>query len=262
MALDSIFSIIPTIGNVVGGLLESLFSEGENTGVKKYTFKVGASISDEIDIVNDGGQLSLRNRTPNPVCVSFPAQNGNEGEVAIVQSCNVLPLNDRFKACAANDVDTFNVTAVTGDSVSKKRLFAGENVLTISVGGSVKVNDTEPKFIGVYTSVLLTEENITIRQMDGNGKGEIINLYMQSAGGSGTYQTQDIVLGEDNTVTIPHPLTLTPGSEVHVSLTLNYATGNHAEYMEKNDRKYGIRRMSDEEIKMLENMVAVNRKSK
>lgn len=262
MALDSIFSIIPTIGNVVGGLLEGLFTEGKDAPLKKYTFRVGTSVSDEIDIVNENGQLSLRNRTPNPLCVSFPAQNGNEGEVVMVQSCNVLPLNDRFKACAANDVDTFNITSVTGESVSKKALFAGENVLTISAGGTVKVNEKEPKFIGVYTSVVLTEKNITIRQIDGNGKGEIVNLYMQAASGSGTFQTHEVALSTDNSVTIPHTLILTPDSEVHVSVTLNYATGNYAEYMKKNDQKYGIRRMSNEEIKMLESVVAVNHTSK
>ena len=258
MGLENIFSIIPTIGNVVGGLLEGLFTEGNNAPLRKYTYRVGASINDEIDIVNDKGQLSLRNRTPNSLCVSFPAQNGNEGEMAIVESCHVMPLNDRFKSCAENDVDTFNITSVTGDGVSKKALFAGENVLTISVGGTVKVNDTTPKFIGVYTSVLITEKDVVIRQIDGCGKGEIVNLYMQSVGGSGSFQAHGTEMDKNNSITIPHTLILTTGEEVHVSVTLNYATTNYGEFMDKNKKKYGIRKMSNEEIKMLENMVAIN----
>lgn len=262
MGLESIFSLIPAIGTVVGPLLDGLFGEENgNQPLRKYTLRVGNTISDEIDITNEGGQLSLKNRTPYSLCVSFPAQNGNEGETAIVPSCNAMKLNDRFKSCAINDVDNFNITVV-GKDESAKSLFAGENVLTISAGGTVTVGEASDKFIGVYTSVRLTENDITVRQMDGKGKGEIVTLYLQSASGSGSFYANEVTMDGDNSAKIPHTLALKAGQEVHVSVTLNYATANLAKYMENNNKRYGVRRMSLEEINVLENTLAVNHRSK
>lgn len=102
MALENIFSLIPTIGSVVGSLLEEIFTESKNVPMRKLTYRLGsaASLSNEIDVVNENGKLSLRNRTQDNLCVSFPAMNGNDPETIIVPSCNSLPLNDRFNVCA------------------------------------------------------------------------------------------------------------------------------------------------------------------
>lgn len=262
MGLESIFSLIPAIGPIIGPLLDSLFGEeNDNAPLRKYTLRVGEQLTDEIDIVNDHGQLSLKNRTPHSLCVAFPAQNGNDPETIIVPSCNAMDLNDHFKNCAANDVDNFNITVVAKDE-STKSLFAGENVLTVSAGGTVTVNADNDKFIGVYTSIHLTENDVTVKQLDGKGKGEVITLYLQSASGSGSFYAHEVTMGDENSVKIPHTLTLQTGQEVHVSVTLNYATANLAKYMEDNNKRYGVRRMSPEEINMLENTVAVNRRIK
>lgn len=261
MGLESVVSIIPTIGNVLGTLLGGLFGEGENAPLRKYSFKVGSSPMDQIDISNDKGELNLCNLMRNEsVCVSFPARNGNDAETAIVPPRGgCLPLNDLFKSCAENDVDSFEITVADSNAV-RKDLFADEKVLSISAGGIVKVNDKVGKLIGVYTQATITGSEISIRQVNGTGKGEIVNLYLQSVAGSGSFFIHDLVMDENNSATASHPLILKDGEEVHVSVTINYVPRSHSDYMQENNKRYGIRQMSQQEMALLSNAICVNRK--
>lgn len=262
MALENIFSLIPTIGSVVGSLLEEIFTEGKNVPMRKLTYRLGsaASLSNEIDVVNENGKLSLRNRTQDNLCVSFPAMNGNDPETIIVPSCNSLPLNDRFNVCAQNDVDTFEITALECDNALKKARFGSENVLTISAGGMVTVGNETPEYIGTYTNVLLTQSDVTITQIDGGDKGEIVNIYIQPTSSSATFVAHNAVMNDGKSVTLPHSLAIKDGEKVHVSVTINYVTSNYNEFIQKNNQKYGIRQMTNDEIRQLESMPAINQK--
>lgn len=259
MGLESVVSIIPTIGNILSGLLGGLFTEGQDGVKRKYSLRLGDSLKDELDFYVEDGDVLMRNRTKENVCLAFPAQNGHGPETITVKSCGILPLSKRFEGCAENDINSFEVTAGT-PKLSHEGLAGSENVLTVTASGTATIGDPKPRFVGAYTSVLVGEKDITIEQIDGNGTGEVVNLFLESVSGSEGFRTQNQLLDSKNRVSIPLPLTLIAGEDVHVGVTISYVPLNHKEYMEENDRKYGIRMATDQEMEALDNAICVNRR--
>lgn len=257
MGLESIVSIIPTIGNVLGSLLGNIFKGEENANSVRYSIRLGNSPMDEVDFKIEGTNLVLANRTADPICLSFPAQNGNDGETIAIGSCHKCNLQKNFEMCAKNDVDTFEITAGNVNSGPHK-LFASEYALTTTSSGTAIIGQMEPRYIGANTSVVVTTDNVTIKQDGCSGKGTVVNFHLQSAGGSESYKTHNASLDGNGVVKIALPLVLKEGEVVHIGVTIGYVPDNYEKWMDENNRKYGVVQMTKEEIVALEKATNVN----
>lgn len=260
MGIESIISIIPTIGNIVGSLLSTIFTEDGNSPLKKYSIRVGSSPTDEIDFIVENKTIKVANRTVGEVCLSFPAQNGNDGDVMIIPSCNKADVGELFSAYAENDINEFTLT-VENPSSKKSILSADKNLISISSSGMVPIGG-DTKWIGTYISAKIADSNITLSMPSSYSIKKVILLSVQPMEGNEVSQVCNLSLDNPtNTVTIPLSQTLIDGKEVHVGVTLGCTSNNQVQMMKENNKKYNVQALTGEEMERLANAVCVNRKS-
>jgi outer membrane protein assembly factor BamB len=180
----SIFSIVPTIGNILGSVLEDLFGEGEQSSVmKRYTLRIGGgdSLMDQIDFVKQDGRLMVANRTSGEVCLSFPAKNGYSGDMIRVPSYNKFNVGRVFKRCTENDIDSFTIVAGTpGPNIYG--LFQGENLISLTSSGIARISGSL-SYLGAYLKVNIGKNSIAISMASHYTISEIISLNVQPTEG-------------------------------------------------------------------------------
>lgn len=257
MELESIISIIPTIGNIVGSLLTEIFTSEKDKSSKRYSYRLGNSSLDEVDFIVEEGKIKLCNRTSGRICVSFPAMNGNEGETIQMDSCTKCDVTRYFETLSKKDVDQFEIT--TGDvAKTHPHLFASSAPIMVSASGMVNIGRDTPKFIGTFTSVQIINGQITVRQEDCLGTCQLLSLAITPLDGSEKFFISDQKM-ENGEITIPLPLVLTDECEAHVGVTIGYETNDLNKFMTENNQRYDIVPMSTDEIKNLQKRLCVNR---
>lgn len=257
MGLESIISIIPTVGNIIGQLLGQIFQGNAGGQNYRYSISLGASPVDEIDFKVEGKDIVMANRTADEVCLSFPAQNGYTGETILVPSCTKLPVSDIFKNCAQNDVNTFNLTAGVSPFASND-LGANQKAISLSSSGMVEIGGSA-KQLGSYISAKITKKGIEFQLPSIFTLEEVVYLNVAPAEGNEAFHTSNYIPEtKGQSVVIPLSLLLVEGKQAEVSVTLSCISENHSRLIEDCCNKYGIVSMTENEIRQLEKMPKIN----
>lgn len=256
MALSSIISMIPTIGNIVGGLLGEIF-KGNESSSKRYSIMLGSSPMNQVDFKVENNSIVLGNRTEDDICLSFPSQNGYTGETIIVPSCSKLPVTGVLKNCTANDVDAFNLTAGT-PSPNKNGFYSNQKMISIASSGMVQIGG-DTKTLGSYIRTKVTKDAIELSLPSNYSMSEVISLNITPAEGNQVCCINNYHLDtKDNKVTFPLSLLLVEGKQVEVSATVSCVPENYSEMIQNNNKKYGITQMTRAEMDDIAKMTNIN----
>ncbi|MCI1780044.1 MAG: hypothetical protein LKI53_08850, partial [Bacteroidales bacterium] len=235
MNLKSIASLVPTIGNVVGGLMNQFLKSGNNGPMAKYSIYLTGDVKKGdvcFYIDSDTKQLSVANESEDRVCISFPFQNGNTVNSFFLAPHKTVELDSAFTSCVNSDVDAFNVSGISENS--KTASANGSDAVSMSANGIIPV-DSQSHPLDSYTSVSVSTDSIKLVQANySDTKADIVDLYVRSTGGSESYATHNLEFGSDGTLTIDHPLMLKGAENIMISATLQYTPNNMAKFMKEN----------------------------
>ena len=90
---------------------------------------------------------------------------------------------------------------------------------------------------------------------------KVVYLNVQPSEGNEVCQINDYELNEkSNTVTIPLSQTLLANKKVHIGITLGCLKDNNlVNFIEENNKKYNVTKMTKEEMDALRDAICVNR---
>lgn len=248
-------SVLPTIGNIVGGLLSV---EKIEDGVLSYSFNSVGGASSEFSstfyVAQDG--YHLFNQSPNDsdiVTMTFPSR-GNIGAESIIlpgrQAFNVTPL---FQANAAADNCQFELTgcslasnAVKGQSSGIKISASAKNV---QVGGP-------QQSLGAYMDVKVEPQKVTVMPRSGISIDSLAMMSLQSGGQSGMRVID--VAGKEGEVTVNLPEPLIDNDGISIEVTANMSQNSISAMLECQAERLALFEVKDDLAERIKNAPKLN----
>jgi hypothetical protein len=258
-------SLISSIGNVVGGLINELSSEsvGAAKAVTFHLTKSGeagedGSLVDAKFVFDDGGvpgdkkQFRIFNASVDSndvINMTFPAIGDSGPETLHVPGRYTYAINDEF-ARYGNKGDCSKFILEAGNISSSPLASSGyAGGLKIScIGYNVPVDGKTEKIIGSRVSVIVSPESITVKNISKISKISSIDLItiIGASDSRITITDQGGQSGTDITIALPHELKC---GFVDVSLTADFADGKAIveEFAEKHKDDGKLRMLSPAE---------------
>lgn len=250
--LGNIVSILPTIGSVVGGLLQEIFkSAKDSNAANSVTYNLSLDTDPKnaelVDFMVDEGtqEITLHNRCRFPLFLSTPAKNGYTGETQFIGVGEAVPLNSMFSTMSKYDLDELQISGTTQSTESN-----GENSIQIASSGTLTIGDIG-KSLGTYIFASVGTDSISIEVNEG-ALAEVLSLRLRAADGTTTMEVSNIknAAGLAN-INIPLSVEQEAGQQVHlyVSLTISGIKGGWANFRERNP--YKTRKTTEKELQAL-----------
>lgn len=250
--LGNIVSILPTIGSVVGGLLQEIFKTGNDVDASKtVTYNLSLDTDPKnaelVDFMVDKNtkEITLHNRCRFPLFLSTPAKNGYTGETQFIDVGEAVPLNSMFSTMSDYDLDELQISGATQSAEND-----GVNSIQIASSGTLTIGDVG-KSLGTYIFASVSTDSISIEVNEG-ALAEVLSLRLRAADGTTTMEVSNIrnSVGLAN-IHIPLSVEQEVGQQVHlfVSLTIGGLKGGWECFRKKNP--YQTRKTTEEELKEL-----------
>lgn len=256
--LGNIVSILPTIGSVVGGLLQEIFKNGKGTNeLHSVTYNLSldpdpknAELVD-FSVDNDTHEIRLYNRCRFPLFLSTPAKNGYTGETQFIDVGHSVPLNSLFATMSDYDLDELQISGTTQSNGNDSG-----NSIQIASSGTLTIGDAG-KSLGTYIFASVSTDSISIEVNEG-ALTEVLSLRLRAADGTTTMELSNIknTAGLAN-IHIPLSVEQAEGQQVHlfVSLTITDIKGG-LEYFRAHN-PYMTRKTTEQELNALRRCDAV-----
>lgn len=256
--LKNIVSILPTVGSVVGGLLQEIFkNENDANSSNSVTYNLSLDTDPKkaelVDFMvdKDKNEIRLYNRCRFPLFLSTPAKNGYTGETQFVGVGESVPLSSMFATMSQYDLDALQISGTTETTDSND----GSSI-QIASSGTLTVG-SEGKCLGTYIFATVNTGTVTVEVNEGY-LNEVLNLRLRAADGTTAMELSNIKNNSKLTyIEIPLSVEQEKGLQVHlfVSLTIGELKNGFEHFRNRNP--YATRKITEHELQTLHRCDAI-----
>lgn len=249
-----ITTVLPTIGNIVGGLLGANKIED---GVIYYEHKgvLGAQQGFSSQFYCEDGNYYLFNQSTSEndiVSMTFPARGQVGAETVMVPGRQSFDITPMFEENALQDSTHFELTACTAGQVRESMGAQQQGIKISSAGQGVQVGG-QKQSIGSYLDVQVQQNQVTIYPKNGF---QLQNLPMVQVQGSGDTGMRVIdISGQDpQAITVQLPQPLLPEDQVTVEVVANVQKQQRSVQEMVLEQKYAhlLRKVDDHTVRRIQ----------